>query len=81
LHDMRSGELLMRNDKGQEQVVTGSDIGDPYPALAPARHLVDLFSENENVTFAPALSASWAVELLEVAYISAATKEIVKIAN
>jgi predicted dehydrogenase len=81
LHDMRSGELLMRNDKGQEQVVTGSDIGDPYPALAPARHLVDLISEKEKVNFAPALPACWAVEFLEAAYKSAATKEIVKIAN
>ena len=81
LHDMRSGELLMRNNKGQEQVITGSDIGDSYPALAPARHLVDLISEKEKVNFAPALPACWAVEFLEAAYKSAVTKEIVKIAN
>lgn len=79
LHDMRNGELLVRNDKGHQYEITGSDIGDTYPALETSRHLVDLITGKAEVNLAPGLHAAWAVEFLEAAYESAATNSIVKI--
>ena len=81
LHDMRDGQLLVRNDKGQQYDITGKDVGDTYPALETARHLVDLITGKAKINLAPGLQAAWAVEFLEAAYESAATKTIVKVKN
>lgn len=80
LHNMRDGELLVRDDKGRESEVSGSKIGDPYPALETSRHLVNLITGKAQVNLSPGLQAAWAVEFLEAAYKSAASQEIVKIA-
>ena len=79
LHDMRDGQLLVRNDKGKQYEITGKDIGDTYPALETARHLVDLITGKAEINLAPGLQAAWAVEFLEAAYESASTNSIVKV--
>jgi predicted dehydrogenase len=79
LHDMRDGQLLVRNDKGNQYEITGKDIGDTYPALETARHLVDLITGKAEINLAPGLQAAWAVEFLEAAYESASTNSIVKV--
>jgi predicted dehydrogenase len=81
LHDMRDGQLLVRNDNGHQYEITGSDIGDTYPALEPSRHLVDLITGKARINLAPGLQAAWAVEFMEAAYESAATHSIVKVNN
>jgi predicted dehydrogenase len=81
LHDMRDGQLLVRNDKGHQYEITGKDVGDTYPALETSRHLVDLITGKAKTNLAPGLQAAWAVEFLEAAYESAATNSIVKVKN
>ena len=81
LHDMRDGKLLVRNDKGHQYEITGSEIGDTYPAFETSRHLVDLITGKALVNLAPGLQAAWAVDFLEAAYKSAATNGIVKVQN
>jgi hypothetical protein len=78
---MREGKLLVRNDKGNEYEISGEDIGDTYPALETSRHLVDLITGKTQINFAPGLQSAWAVEFLEAAYESAATKSIVQVRN
>ncbi|MBM3691607.1 MAG: Gfo/Idh/MocA family oxidoreductase [Actinobacteria bacterium] len=79
LHDMRNGQLLVRNDKGNQYEISGEDIGDIYPALNTSRHLVDLITGKAKINLAPGLQAAWAVEFLEAAYKSASTNSIVKV--
>jgi predicted dehydrogenase len=81
LHDMREGQLLVRNDKGYEYEISGKDVGDIYPALETSRHLVDLITGKTQINFGPGLQSAWAVEFLEAAYESAATKSIVQVRN
>jgi predicted dehydrogenase len=81
LHDMRDGKLLVRNDEGHQYEITGSEIGDTYPAFQTSRHLVDLITGKALVNLAPGLQAAWAVDFLEAAYKSAATNSIVKVQN
>lgn len=81
LHDMREGQLLVRNDKGFEYEISGKDAGDIYPALQTSRHLVDLITGKTQINLGPGLQSAWAVEFLEAAYESAATKSIVKVIN
>jgi predicted dehydrogenase len=81
LHDMRNGELLVRNDKGHQYEISGADIGNTYPALEVSRHLVDLITGKAQVNLAPGLQAAWAVEFIEAAYESVATKSIVQVRN
>ena len=78
---MRDGRLLVRNDNGHQYEITGSDIGDTYPALEPSRHLVDLITGKAKTNLGPGLQAAWAVEFIEAAYESAATNTIVKVKN
>jgi hypothetical protein len=81
LHDMRNGQLLVRNDKGNEYEISGNDIGDIYPALQTSRHLVDLITGKTQINLAPGLQSAWAVEFIEAAYESSMTKSIVKVRN
>lgn len=81
LHDMRKGELLVRNDQGREYEVSGADIGDAYPAWDTSRHLIDLITGKATQNFAPGLQACWAVDFLEAAYKSVESKSIVKVGN
>jgi predicted dehydrogenase len=81
LHDMRDGKLLVRNDKGDQYEISGSDIGNTYPAFETSRHLVDLITGKAKVNLAPGLQAAWAVDFLEAAYKSAETNSIVKVRN
>lgn len=79
LHDMRNGQLLIRNDKGKEYEISGRNCGDTYPAIETSRHLVDLISGKSAVNLAPGLQGAWAVEFLEAAYESALKNTVVKI--
>lgn len=81
LHDMRTGELLVRNNKGHQYEISGDDVGNTYPALEVSRHLVDLITGKTQINLAPGLQSAWAVEFLEAAYESVATKSIVKVRN
>ncbi len=81
LHDMRDGQLLVRNDKGYQYEISGKDIGNTYPALETSRHLVDLITGKAQTNLAPGLQAAWAVEFLEAAYESVATNSIAKVKN
>lgn len=81
LHDMRKGELYLRTSKGREFELKGNDVGDPYPAQATARHLVDLITRKVTENYAPALQAAWVVDFLEAAYKSFETQTVVSLVS
>jgi predicted dehydrogenase len=70
LHDMVAGTLFARYDNGETEEISGSEVGDPYPAFATARHLADLIAGRDS-NRAPSEEAARVVEFLEAAYLSA----------
>lgn len=73
LHDLVQGTLRIRTSAGNETLVEGAEVGDPYPSEAPARHLVDLVTGAETENVGPCREATWAVEFLDAAYRSSSS--------
>jgi predicted dehydrogenase len=74
LHDMVAGTLFARYDNGETEEISGSEVGDPYPAFATARHLADLIAGRDS-NRAPSEDAARVVEFLEASYLSAEMHE------
>lgn len=79
IHDLQAGTLVAQTPGRGLWGVAGDEVGDPYPATATARHLVDLVTGRATTNLAPGRTATWAVEFLAAARESALSGAAVEV--
>jgi predicted dehydrogenase len=78
LHDLVAGTLEIRYADGGVERINGDLVGDPYPAREPARAFADLIL-GLGRNLAPGEAGARTVELIEAAYESADTGQLVTV--